>query len=236
MAFTNHERVGKALELLLKGMQPYVEQEFKSVYGDKWLETAQSCLRVNRESTQPQGDVLRWDTHVLLLIMSDQWHNVFRTKLGLLERSLVSELREYRNRWAHQGEFDESDTYRVLDSAQRLLAAVSAEEAQEIGRLKDDVLRSRFQDMLDADAKQTEALSKKNWWILGYTICCAAVILQAYFVFRERSLIFSGGILLLFAYLVYQRLMTTVPQQTIHECKRCGRIIYREPCPYCQGS
>ena len=44
-----------------------------------------------------------------------------------MERSLVSELREYRNAWAHQEPFSGEDTIRMLDSAQRLLTAVSSE-------------------------------------------------------------------------------------------------------------
>jgi hypothetical protein len=35
MAITNHERVGKALELLKNGLGPFVEREFKSAYRDR---------------------------------------------------------------------------------------------------------------------------------------------------------------------------------------------------------
>ena len=35
MAITNHERVGKALELLKEGLGPFVEREFKSTYKDR---------------------------------------------------------------------------------------------------------------------------------------------------------------------------------------------------------
>lgn len=35
MATTNHERVGKALELLKRGLGPFVAREFTSVYGDR---------------------------------------------------------------------------------------------------------------------------------------------------------------------------------------------------------
>jgi len=31
MAITNHERVGKALDLLKAGLAPFIEREFKSV-------------------------------------------------------------------------------------------------------------------------------------------------------------------------------------------------------------
>jgi|SRR6266851_401458 len=35
MAITNHERVGKALELLKAGLGPVVEREFKNAYRDR---------------------------------------------------------------------------------------------------------------------------------------------------------------------------------------------------------
>ncbi|MDI6726865.1 MAG: hypothetical protein QMD32_07850 [Smithellaceae bacterium] len=34
MATTNHERVGKVLELLKNGLSPFVEREFKSIFKD----------------------------------------------------------------------------------------------------------------------------------------------------------------------------------------------------------
>jgi hypothetical protein len=68
--------------------------------------------------------------------MWDGWEEVFRKTLGRAERSLVSELREWRNRWAHQEPFSSDDAYRVLDSAARLLSTVSAPEAEELERMK----------------------------------------------------------------------------------------------------
>ena len=35
MAMTNHERVGKALDLLKQGLGSYVEREFKSFYKER---------------------------------------------------------------------------------------------------------------------------------------------------------------------------------------------------------
>lgn len=45
MAQSNHERVGKALELLRQGLHPYVEREMKSCYGDDWPLDAREALR-----------------------------------------------------------------------------------------------------------------------------------------------------------------------------------------------
>ena len=35
MAITNHERVGKALELLKSGLGPFVQREITSIYKDR---------------------------------------------------------------------------------------------------------------------------------------------------------------------------------------------------------
>ena len=43
MAITNHERVGKALELLKTGLGPFVEREFKAKYGSGWASSPSIC-------------------------------------------------------------------------------------------------------------------------------------------------------------------------------------------------
>ena len=86
------------------------------------------------------------DTAALLRVMWESWNEVYRTTLGHAERSLVSELRDIRNRWAHQGSFSGDDTYRALDSAQRLLTAVSSPKADAIEKLKMELLRVRFDE------------------------------------------------------------------------------------------
>ena len=40
MAITNHERVGKAMDLLKQGLGPFVEREFTSSYKDRALAEA----------------------------------------------------------------------------------------------------------------------------------------------------------------------------------------------------
>ena len=64
----------------------------------------------------------------------------------------MSELREVRNRWAHQEAFATDDAYRAIDSTHRLLQAISAgNEAELADRLKQEVLRVRF----DEQARRT---------------------------------------------------------------------------------
>ena len=53
--------------------------------------------------------------------MWDEWQSVFRTVLGQTDRTYVSELRDVRNRWAHQDTFSTDDAERALDTMRRLL-------------------------------------------------------------------------------------------------------------------
>lgn len=88
---------------------------------------------------------IHWDSQALLKVMIDNWRDVFAKMLGHAERALVGELIEVRNRWAHQRPFSYEDTHRSLDSAERLLNAVSAgRQAEEVGKMRQEVLRTMF--------------------------------------------------------------------------------------------
>ena len=67
------------------------------------------------------------------LLMWSAWNDVFRRTLGHAARSLVSELRDHHNKWAHQQVFSSDDADRALDSISRLLTGVSAPESDEAG-------------------------------------------------------------------------------------------------------
>ncbi len=91
----------------------------------------------------------------LLKVMWDSWNDVFRQTLGPAERSLVSELRDHRNRWAHQEAFSSDDAYRALDSAGRLLTAVSAPQADEVEKMKMELLRLRFDEQVRSEKRKS---------------------------------------------------------------------------------
>ena len=91
MAISNHERVGKVLEVLNKGLKPFIERELKALHGEKWLEAIESSFREGRPR-KGKAKTFRWDTQAILAVMWDQWNLVFRNTLGQAERSLVSEL------------------------------------------------------------------------------------------------------------------------------------------------
>src|SRR5437867_3770649 len=140
MAQSNRERVGRALELLTQGLRPFIEREMEAVHRKRWVDVANQSFDL---AYRPKS--ANWDAAALLKIMWDQWDTVFRKTLGRTERNLVAELRDTRNKWAHEDPFTPDDAYRALDSVQRLLQAISAPEAAEATRQKAELLRASFE-------------------------------------------------------------------------------------------
>jgi hypothetical protein len=127
MAITNYERVGKALEQLKAGLGPFAGREIKAAIAANSL-TLERVRGFVEDPMLANKPIEEWDASALLKLMWDTWNEVFRKTLGFAERSLVSEIRDWRNKWAHQQTFSSDDADRALDSVERLLTAVSATE------------------------------------------------------------------------------------------------------------
>jgi len=153
VAITNHERVGKALELLRAGLAPFIERELKNTYQAR--ATVQAAQFLGEDHLLANKPMAQWDAAALLKVTWEAWNDVFRRTLGPAERSLVRELREHRNRWAHQEPFSSDDAYRALDSAARLLTAVSAPQADEVEKMKVELLRLRFDEQVRSEKRKT---------------------------------------------------------------------------------
>ncbi len=147
MALSNYERIGKGLELLKSGIAPFVE---RGVFNKFQPDEAHAVIAEFTSSDRMLAGkkIGAWDVAALLNFLWTHWNEVFSRTLGNAERSLVSELRDFRNRWAHQSTFSSDDAYRALDSAGRLLAAVSAPETEEIEGMKIELLRIRFDEQV----------------------------------------------------------------------------------------
>ncbi len=153
MAITNHERVGKALEALRQGLSPFIEREIKTLSDDEARGLVARLAADDRLLTSKP--LAQWDAAALLKLMWDGWNIVFRNTLGHAERSIVSELRDHRNKWAHQEAFSSDDTYRMLDSTGRLLTAVSAPQSEEIEKMKMELLRVRFDEQVRGEKRKS---------------------------------------------------------------------------------
>ena len=144
MAITNRDRVGTAMDTLKNGLAPFVLREFINHHKGRSKQVLEQILRAPVSNSNGRSPDL--DVAALLRVMWESWNEVFRDTLGHTERSLVSELRDIRNRWAHQSAFSGDDAYRALDSTHRLLLAVSSPEAGKIEAMKMELLRVRFDE------------------------------------------------------------------------------------------
>ena len=154
MAINNHGRVNKAMELLREGLAPFVHREVmvKAEAGTVRMSTIRRFAEDPRLADKP---IENWDAAALLKLMWETWNDVFRDTLGFTERSLVSELRDWRNKWAHQESFSSDDTDRALDSAERLLAAVSAPQADEVAKVKRELRRLVLDEQVRSERRRT---------------------------------------------------------------------------------
>lgn len=137
MTMSNRERVTQAFELLGTGLAPFVERQLRRAYGEDWMpEVVKGLGELAR-----QGSL--GDPFFQLKIITVLWKDVCDGVLESKERTLAFELKDARNSWAHadlREPVSTADAFRVLDSAQRLLFAVKAEEADDLEESRQDLL------------------------------------------------------------------------------------------------
>jgi len=144
MVVSNRDRIGKMLEQLREGLGAYVEREMRARLGKDYH------TRLVHVGAEP-------DIAAYLKAILDCWQEVFSAKLSPFDRSLVHELLNARNRWAHQDAFVLDDTERALDNASRLLRSVSAPQAEAVDQERQELLRVRFDDLAKREERRATA-------------------------------------------------------------------------------
>jgi hypothetical protein len=132
---TNRERVGQGLEHLASGLGPFVDAGMSAATpGDQdWLDVLAARDRSRFGSGRRYS---LNDARFLLRVVTEEWR-VFRDHLSRVQQSFASELRDTGNKWAHGDEFSAEDTYRALDTMERLLTAVHAPvQAEEVRQIR----------------------------------------------------------------------------------------------------
>ena len=218
--------ISTGLDLMAKGLTPFVVERLRNALGEDWLKRKSVVQSIT------SADPADWDAHVVLVLMWDHWNHVFRYDLTFVERCLVSELREYRNRWAHQRNFSERDTYRCLDGIERLLDAVGSSVGPQVDELRRESLHRLHDDELVAADS-----SSRDWFTAGVTTVCGVVLSAAILLFFPKAFAVPLTVLLLlvFGRMVYRMMrptfvITTGPRQ----CFECSRVFYGDVCPYCE--
>ena len=152
MVMANTERIHKALDLLRDGLRPKCEETWTGFYGDGWLKA------INSQMHKPEPAPSTNDVAFLFKGMKASWNEVFSHGFPQAIRSLVFELAEVRNTWAHQGSFTTDDTVRALDSMERVLEAFgNIDERQQIRALRRDLMRQMFDEESRSERRKTAA-------------------------------------------------------------------------------
>ena len=129
------DKVGNALALLREGLAPYVSGVLHEAVEKGELSMA-VLRRLAEDPMLADRKVEDWDVAPLTRAMRMNWHSVFSSRLERRTRTLLHEVADIRNAWAHQQLFNEADTERALDTVQRLLVAVGAAQAKAVQHLK----------------------------------------------------------------------------------------------------
>ena len=122
MVMANTDRIARALDLLRDGLGPKCEDTWKGFYGDGWVN------EVNQQLHHPERSPSMQDVAFLFKGLKATWNEVFGHGFTPATRSLVFELADVRNSWAHQESFTTDDTVRALDSMERVLEAFGNSE------------------------------------------------------------------------------------------------------------
>ncbi len=152
MVMANTERIAKALDLLRDGLGPACEATWRGFYGDGWLQ------QVNSKLHHPDRQPSIGDSAFLFKGVKATWNDVFGHALGPSVRSLVFEVSDVRNRWAHQQSLTSDDTVRALDSMERVLEAFgNSDHRDQIRGLRRDLMRQMFDEESRSERRRTAA-------------------------------------------------------------------------------
>jgi hypothetical protein len=135
MAINNRDHIEHGLALVANGLGPFVDTRMAAAVpdGQDWMAVL-AARDHSRYSTERRYSMS--DARFLLRVVTEEWR-AFKDQLSRAEQSFASELRETGNRWAHSEEFSADDTYRALDTMERLLTAIgAAEQADEVRGLR----------------------------------------------------------------------------------------------------
>ncbi len=119
-----------------KRLCSYLEEVLDTDEPDWWTKQVYPCLSFQQQRIVKEkkiSSLARLDLSCLLRVLDQNWHFISqRRELSSEARHYVKEMQSVRNRWAHVGSLTvpADDVYRDLDTLERFVAVVGAEEGQ----------------------------------------------------------------------------------------------------------
>ncbi|GAA4619466.1 hypothetical protein GCM10023195_88020 [Actinoallomurus liliacearum] len=117
--------LGRGFQLLAEGLGPFVDERMSAVDGEDWLTALEAEDRARFGHARR---LTMTDPALQLRVLVFRWQ-VFDAVLPRSARSYAGELRETRNRWAHNEPFAVSEVRRALETMELLLRAAGAHAA-----------------------------------------------------------------------------------------------------------
>ncbi len=155
MAITNHERVGKALELLKDGPRAVRRARVQEPYQATGWPTRRRRYFGDDRIGCGKKPIAEWDVAgAAQADVGDVERRLSARRSARPSAASCSELRDCRNKWAHQEPFSSDDAYRALDSMARLLTAVSAPQADEVDKMKMELRRLVFDEQVRSEKRK----------------------------------------------------------------------------------
>lgn len=157
MALNNRERVGKGFEYLAEGLGDFVDDVMtratgSAAWNEVWAEED------SRKHGTPARTYAKTDPQVQLRAITEQGYR-FKDSLSRAQQGFASELRDYRNKWAHNEPFSSADAERALDTIERLLRAVDApDSAEDVKKLRLDLRRVTVEEQTRQQVRRAKVL------------------------------------------------------------------------------
>ena len=137
------ERINDLLMTLREPIAEYGIDRFKGKYGTDWKREAITFIDEKAKDKLPDGPA-EWEIALWMGVYLGAWKEVFSSSLSNSDRSVLFELKDVRNAWAHQDSFDFDRTYRAHDSAEIFLRAINSPVADAVHERKEELQRERY--------------------------------------------------------------------------------------------
>ena len=137
----NYAKVQQGFRILQPVLAGYIGQEMSREYKENWWQELLTTLGDKARDLPLSGDYAELtdslDIANCLRLLDWKWNELFRRKLSIDYRTWSKELMGVRNKLAHLGgqDFNDSDTWRALDTMARLCGAMDDSEAEEIRKI-----------------------------------------------------------------------------------------------------